>query len=241
MPLATHASLVLARFAEARETGPVTASDSRETLFLKAGGDVRAANSNASDQRAFKFAIYGLHTSDGAARSAVEDRLNIAPWIGDALEVWAGVLAPFRHFGEANYLDRNAPGPLYSVASDPPPDNTPIVICTTVGWVTSEGPAMERIKRFSEGVAAVRIGMTGLDGLHSQQTFSFPGGLIDDGLTVTFWQNLASAMAFAYGPGFHRTQVKTQREEPDGDRTSFTRFTVLQSEGQWHGRNPMDP
>jgi hypothetical protein len=58
-------------------------------------------------------------------------------------------------------------------------------------------------------------------------------------LTVTFWKDVASAMAFAYGPGFHRNQVKSHREEPDGDRTSFTRFTALHSEGEWHGCNPV--
>lgn len=239
MPLATHASLVLARFADIRQTGPVFPPTTPDTLFLKAAADVRAGNSSGRDQRAFKFAVYGLHTSEEAARHAVDHRLSITPWIQEAMEVWAGVLSPFRHFGEANFLDRNAPGPLYQVADSPPEEGKPIVICTTVGWNSTDAIAMERIKRFGDGVAAVRIGMTGLPGLHSQQSFSFPEGLIDDGLTVTFWKDVASAMAFAYGPGLHRGQVKTQREEPDGDRTSFTRFTALHSEGEWHGCNPV--
>lgn len=239
MPLATHASLVLARFAELRETGPVLAPTSPDTLFLKAAADIRAANSTSKDQRGFKFVVYGLHSSEEAAREAVDQRLAITPWIQDAMEVWAGVVSPFRHFGEANFLDRAAPGPLYQVTDSPPEEGKPIVICTTVGWNSTDAVAMERIKRFGENVAAVRIGMTGLLGLHSQQSFTFPDGLADDGLTVTFWKDVASAMAFAYGPGHHRGQVKTQRETPDGDRTSFTRFTALHSEGEWHGCNPV--
>ncbi len=69
MPLATHASLVLARFADIRQTGPVYPPTSPDTLFLKAGADVRAANSNARDQRGFNFVVYGLHTSQEAARA----------------------------------------------------------------------------------------------------------------------------------------------------------------------------
>jgi hypothetical protein len=240
MPLATHASLVLARFVDIRETGPVSKSDSDKVLFLKAAADVRAGNSSARDQRAFKFAILGLHGSEESAREAVANRMAATPWIADALEVWAGVLMPFRHFGEANFLDSQTSGSVFSVTSAPPTEDTPIVILTSVDWSSAEGEAIDRIKRFSDGVTAVRIGMTGLPGLHSQQSFSFPGGFDTDGLTVTMWRNLASAMAFAYGPGMHRGQVKIQREEVYGDRTSFTRCTVVHSEGTWHGQDPLN-
>jgi len=235
MPLATHASLVLARFDDPRETGPIQPHPA--ALFQAAGADVRAGNSTAAAQRAFKFVIYGLHECEADACDAVANRLTVAPWLHEAAEVWTGVLQPFRHYGEANFLSQSEPGPIYEVTQSPPAEDTPIVILTSVGWSTFDD--MERIKRFSDGVAAVRIGMTGLSGLHSQQTFSFPGGLVHDGLTVTFWKNLASAMAFAYGSGFHRNQVKSHREAPDCDRTSFTRFTVLHSEGVWHGSDPL--
>jgi hypothetical protein len=239
MAKATHASVVLARFDDLRETGPLATEPWPGCLFLKAAADVRAASQTAKSQQAFKFAIYGLHESEASARRAVDERLLIAPWIEGAIDVWAAVLRPFRHFGEANFLDRAAPGPLFDVTAPTPPADTPIVITTTVGWHTFDDEAIERIRRFGEGVTAVRVGMTGLSGLHSQQTFSFPGGLEDDGITVTFWKDLASATAFAYGPGFHRRQVKIQREGPYGDRTSFTRYEVLHAEGKWHGSDPM--
>ena len=240
MPLATHTSLVLARFEQIRDTGTVSEVWPSGTLFWRAGADVRAGNSSAKEQRAFKFVLLGLHESEASAREAVAGRNAAAPWLADAMETFAAVLQPFRHYGEANFVEQEAPGPLFEVSEATPDEDTPIVILTSVGWSRYDEEAIARIKRFSEGVAAVRIGMTGLPGLHSQQTFSFPGGLEWDGLTVTFWRDLASAMAFAYGPGFHRSQVKLQREGPYGDRTSFTRFVALHREGTWHGSDPFD-
>jgi hypothetical protein len=233
MPKATHASVILARFDDLRQTGPIHPHPT--ALFQAAGADVRAGNSTAAAQQAFKFVIYGLHEGEADAQRAVANKHEIAPWLSEASEVWTGVLQPFRHYGEANFLGEA--GPIYDVDQAPPDANTPIVILTSVGW--NNPIDMDRVKRFSDGVAAVRIGMTGLHGLHSQQTFSFPGGLVQDGLTVTFWSSLASAMAFAYGPGFHRNQVKDHRESPDGDRTSFTRLTCLYQEGTWHGSDPL--
>lgn len=198
-----------------------------------------AANTTAGSQAAYKFAVYGLHSDEASAKRAVAERFRIAPWLAGSSEVFAAVLTPFRHFGEANFLGE--PGPCFDVTASPPSPDTPIVIVTSVGWRTFDDESMTRIKRFSEGVSAVRIGMTGMPGLQSQQSFSFPGGLVHDGVTVTLWHNVASAMAFAYGPGFHRSQVKEQREVPYGDRTSFTRFAVVSSEGTWHGTNLFEP
>ena len=85
-----------------------------------------------------------------------------------------------------------------------------------------------------------RASMTGIEGLHSQQSFFFPGVLQYDPLTVTLWRDAASARAFAYGPGVHKTQMLRQREQNLADRTSFTRCRILRAEGTWHGRNPLD-
>lgn len=240
MPHATHASLTLARFESPRTTGPVETMDGEGVLFLGAAADVRAALSDAKSQQAFSFAMLGLHDSESSARRTMAAHEEHAPWMSDAVDVWSAVMQPFRHFGEANFIDPASPGPLYGQLAATPPDDKPIVIMTSVGWNASNGLDWERIQRFSDAVAAVRIGMTGMKGLHSQQSFSFPGGLVWDGITVTFWRNLAAAMAFAYGPGFHRSQVKAQREENLGDRTSFTRFSVLDSKGTWYGCNPLE-
>lgn len=231
MRLATHASITLARFDDLTEVGPIGAYVHSETCFLQAGADVRSASSDPRSSAAFVHLLLGLHSSEGAARDAVSRRLAAAPWLETARESWSAVLLPFRHFGEANLL--GTAGPVFEVGASTPPEGTPILIMTSAGWDSAEGEALERIIRFSDNVSAVRIGLGGQPGLLAQHSFGFPGGLATDGVTITLWQNLASAMAFAYGPGLHRAQVKVQREELYGDRTSFTRFTLVHSEGAW--------
>ena len=235
MSSASFASLTLARFDDIREMGPLQPRDDADCHFFGCGADLRAAGSFSKSMKAYKFAILGLHGTEESARATMAARGELAPWIAEAREVWSGVLQPFRHFGEANFLDRSAPGPLYGEMAPVPPDDEPILIMTSVGWNSTDGETRDRIMRFSEGVTAVRVSMSGVPGLASQQTFSLPGLFDWDGFTVTFWQNLGAAMAFAYGPGLHRDLVKVQRTEVLGDRTSFTRFRILASEGVWHG------
>lgn len=235
MRKACYGSLVLLRFDDLKQGEGLNNHVDPETLFRELGADVRAACTSHSQYSAYKFALYGLHASEVSARKAIQQWSMIVPWAGEATEVWKGVLKPFRHFGDANFLGQV--GSCYETEGETPPPQAPILIVTSVGWDSTDGEAGDRIKRFGEGVGAVRVGMTGMPGLHSQQSFSFPGGFVHDGITVTMWHDLSSAMAFAYGPGFHRSQVKIQREGPYGDRTSFTRFLVTESSGTWHGSN----
>lgn len=231
--LATHASLILARFDEPTGVSPIDASHVPGVRFLDVGADVRAASIDPRSTLAYTHVIYGLHNSEASARELIERRHDVAPWLTEAKETCSLLLRPFRHFGEANFL--GPAGPVLTVENAEHDKHSPLVIVTSAGWDSAEGEALERIIRFSEHVSAVRISMGGTAGLLAQHSFGFAGGLATDGITVTFWRDQASAMAFAYGPGLHRSQVKVQREELYGDRTSFTRFAVLHSEGTWNG------
>lgn len=232
--LGTHVSLTLARFNDLHQVAATLPQDG--SLFQQLGADVRAAATTADTGLAFKFVFFGIHDSRESAQEAHRNNHETTV-IREADEVWSGVLQPFRHYGEANFVNQSEPGPCYDVTQTPPGPGVPIVILTSVGW--KPGADKDRIAEFSRGVAGVRISMTAVDGLHSQQTFSFPGGLEWDGLTVTFWRDQAAAMAWAYGGGLHKAQVKQQREAPFGDRTSFTRCVVLESSGTWHGTDPL--
>ncbi len=239
MSKASYASLILARFDEVRLGGPINELDGVVSMFQSVGADVRAAATAFDSETAFKFAIFGLHDSVESARACVANRSDSMPWIAEASEVWCGVLAPFRHFGESNFLAPDEPGALFETMQPEPLAGTPIVVATTAGWTPNPEYDMNAIRDFGAGVSAVRISMSGTPGLHSQQTFSFPGGLEIDGLTVTFWKDFASMRDFAYGSGLHRNQVKRQRADEFGARTSFTRFAVVESEGTWHGTDPL--
>lgn len=239
MTAATHASLVLARFGTRRKAGPIDLSGLDGLMFGQVGTDARAAATSPDSEEGYKFVLVGLHDSLESAMGFCAERARLAPWMDEADEVWAATLAPFRHFGEANYLDQDRPGPLFATSEPEPAPGTPIVVCTTAGFDLSDPNVMERAREFGAGVTGVRVSMTGVPGLHSQQTFFLKGGLQFDGLTVTIWRDFASMRDFAYKPGMHLDQLTRYRQEKTADRTSFTRFCVLRSEGTWHGSDPL--
>jgi hypothetical protein len=239
MALASHASIVMARFDEMRTTADLPPLDSAGTLFRRVAADTRGAATEPASQRAFRFLMLGLHADEASANELVDRGLAAAPSFAQAAEVWMAVVRPFRHFGECNYLDRATPGPLFGTVEAPPPLTDPIAVITTAGWTLGETLDMTRVREFSNGVGAVRISMTGADGLYSQESFFFPGGLQHDAITVTLWRDAAAARAFAYGAGVHKMMLGRQREENLADRTSFTRCRIVRASGTWHGRNPL--
>jgi len=238
MAAASVASIQLARFDQLREAGSATWDSTPGVLFCAVAADTRAAGTEAGSQVAFTFVVLGLHADVASARQLIDNRATGAPWLDDASETWSAVLQPFRHHGAANYLDRANPGVLFH---DMPPTadaGDAVVAVTTVGW-NREGLDMNRVREFGTGVVAVRMSMTGVPGLRTQHSFFFPGVLDCDPLTVTFWEDEASIRNFAYGQGSHRRQLDRHRAENLADRTSFTRFRVLHSNGTWYGDDPV--
>jgi hypothetical protein len=235
MPKAAFVTVQLARFDHVRDAGPVDAKDRPGVLFAVVGADVRAAATEPASQRAYTFLVLGLHADAESAQQFVADRGAVAPWLDEAKQVWSGVLQPFRHKGEANFLDAATPGLLFDTLAEPAAADAPFVSITSVGWVLGPGLDMERVRQFGAGVSAIRMSMTAVDGLYSQQSFFFPGALVLDPVTVTFWRDDPSARAFSYGAGVHRHQMDRLRAENLADRTSFTRCHVRHSAGAWPG------
>lgn len=235
---ASYVSLGLARFDQPRTAQAATALSIDGMLGCWAGADTRAAGSDAASQSAYKFVLFGLHASLNSAVELFDRQSEAVPWWADATENWKGVLRPIRHLGEANFLDREHPAALFDCPTDPAPSE-PFVVLTTAGFEMADPTWLDRAKAFGTLVGAVRIAMTGLPGLHSQQSFFFGGGLERDGLTVTFWKDFAATRDFAYGPGIHRDSLMKQREGSLAHRTSFTRLLVERSEGTWHGSDPL--
>jgi len=238
MPCASHLTLHLARFDALRPSGTLQADAFADLLFCGVGADVRAAGTEPASHEAFTFVLLALHPSAEAARRFLDARAAVAPWLGDAAEVWSAVLQPFRHIGEANFLERSRGGPLFDGMAPPPAPDEPIVVVTSAGFRLGEGFDPERVQRFSVGTAAVRVGMTAVDGLHSQQSFFFPGVLEHDPVTVTTWRDFDAMRTFAYAPGAHRRYLDRHRAQPMADRTSFTRCRILHSTGTWYGAAP---
>ena len=139
----------------------------------------------------------GLHDSEASADRLVEEVVTVAPWFADAAERWSGVLAPFRTKGESNLIDPTAPARLFDPLAAAPGRGEPVVVFTTIGW-NRDGVDMARVQDIGTGTAAVRISMTAVPGLRSQQTFFFPGIIAIDPPTLSFWDNEASLVAWAH-------------------------------------------
>lgn len=239
MTLASVVSIHLARFDSLRANGGICGDPGPGVLFCAVASDTRAAGTDPTSQQAFKFLMLALHADRDSADRVLDQRRSLLPWMGQAHEVYAAVLQPFRHKGEANYLSRTGPAtPLFETVTPPIPPDSPFVAITSSGWNLTDDLDRSRIQKFSAGVAAIRISMTAVPGLHSQQSFFFPGGLELDPITVSFWRNEASAREFSFGPGVHRLQMDRDRAQKLADRLSFTRCSVLRSCGTWHGVDP---
>lgn len=131
-----------------------------------------------------------------------------------------------------------APARLFDPLVAAPKPGAPVVVFTTAGW-NRDGLDMARVQDFGTGVAAVRISMTAVPGLRSQQTFCFPGIIALDPPTLTFWENEASLVAWAHRQASHKRQMDRYRTTGNADRASFTRLTALRSSGTWHGADPV--
>jgi hypothetical protein len=239
MTLASHASIFLARFDEMRTNGGLPPNDQDGVLCRHLGADTRAAAQEPASQQAFRFLLIALHADETSAMRFMDRGCEVVPWFANAAETWSAVVRPFRHTGECNYLAQAKPGSMFGSVETAPDPAEPIAIITTVGWMLGPTLDMNRVAEFGKGAAGVRISMTGTRGLHSQESFFFPGAIQHDPLTLTLWQDSASARAFAYGPGVHRDQLQRLQEQKLADRTSFTRCRIVRAKGTWHGRCPL--
>jgi hypothetical protein len=237
MARASFASLHLARFEALRASEDPACEDWPGVLFCEVGADSRAAGVDPASREAFVFVVLGLHADLASAERLVDDRTAAAPWLDEAAETWSGVLQPFRHKGTASYLTPGEPDKFLDPLAEPPPAESPTVVLTSIGW-DKDGLDMARVADIALGTGAVRASMTAVPGLYCQHSFFFPGVLAHDVMTLTFWETGAAVHAFAYQHGPHRRQMDRYRATNNADRTSFTRFTVLRSQGTWYGADP---
>lgn len=238
MVAASFASMHLARFDKLRASEDPVCAARPGLLFCEVGADLRAAGTDPESRDAFVFVLLGLHADEDSADRLLTERRAVVPWLDEAAEVWSAVLQPYRHKGKANYLTPAQPGKFFEPLGLPPPPEAPTVVITSAGW-NEDGLDMARPTDFGQGVGAVRASMSGVPGLYSQQSFNFPPDVAHDGCTITFWRNAADIHAFAYQHGSHRRQMDRYHATNNADRTSFTRCTVLRSQGTWHGADPL--
>lgn len=158
------------------------------------------------------------------------------PLFDSAVEHWTALLLPIAHRGECNHLDRARPGLIFETSTTDP--GGPLFVLTTAGFDLGPGFDVARAVHFRRHVDLVRESYRGVKGwITGHVSIPFERG--DDGMTMTVWSSDADMSNAAYRAGTHRAQIDTHKQQPMCDRTSFTRFRMLESAGTWHGRDPL--
>lgn len=176
----------------------------------------------------------GLFSDLATAREAFCQSEPHMPFVADTVECWHQLLTPIRHHGNCNHLDRDLPGDIFTVSSTDPGGATMVI--TTAGYLPA--PKVERLIAFRRGVDEVDEWLRNVDGCLANRPFT-PHTIGDDGVTFSVWRDDAAMLAAAYGTGVHREKMNAHKAVNAFDRSSFTRFRIVDSRGRWDGRNPL--
>jgi hypothetical protein len=110
------------------------------------------------------------------------------------------------------------------------------MVITTAGYLP--GPKVERLIEFRRGVDEVNNWLGQVDGCLASRPFT-PHTIGDDGITLSVWRDDASMLNAAYRAGPHRDKIDWHKSVNAFDRSSFTRFRIVDTCGHWDGRNPL--
>ena len=178
-----------------------------------------------------------LFADRSAAEAAFTASEQYLPFLADTVESWHALLLPITHRGECNHLERSRPQLIFEPSAEDP--GGPLFVMTTAGYVMGPDLDLARVIDFRVHVDKVHEWLQSAEGRVASQVFT-PHIVGDDGVTMSLWRNDSAMIDTMYRPGFHRTQVERHRRENLADRTSFTRFRVLETRGRWNGSDPFE-
>lgn len=237
---ATWATAHLVRYAEpmtATKLGSVAGPESALTWFY--GPNREDANTSTEQvKQALVWGGVGYYPGRVAAESVFDDPADVVPALGDAVEAWHALLVPIQHRGEFRFCERGRNDELNTAAGDPNPGG-PLIVITSTGYVTDASLDIRRVEALLTGVAEVRQGMAGTDGMIAQHSMDNPNDELD-GITFSIGKGERAMQAFAYSPGRHRGQLDRHGEQSMFDRSAFTRLRPVRSAGLWNGVNPVN-
>lgn len=177
----------------------------------------------------------GLYRNLEDAADAMTAKQEFMPFLAEARESWHGLLLPILHRGECNYLEREEPDTIFEASQTD--GGGMCMVVTTAGFVPGPDFRVERVIDFRRNVDLTNEWMGQAPGCLANQVFT-PHTVGDDGCTMSIWTDDAAMLAAAYRPGGHRAQIDRHKEAAVMDRSSFTRFRILEANGEWDGRNP---
>jgi hypothetical protein len=234
--LCTWAVAHWVRFSEQQTSETLAGVHGPEGFALwKFGADVPpTAGSNRRGSKV--WCGVGGFTSASAAEAAFEHPDRHIARLHQSCEAWHVLLRPIAHLGECNYLDREAPGPVFRPAENDP--GGPLLVMTTAGFDLESKADFQRLIDFRRRVHTMRDVISQAEGSLGHQVFA-PAAAGDDGATMSLWAKDKSMTSFAYQSGSHRSELDRQARNKTVDRSSFTRFRVLRWSGQWEGKSPI--
>jgi len=176
-----------------------------------------------------------FHDSEKSAREMLALAPGDLPFARHATEGWHGLLAVIAHRGEI-HLSAHGQARLGFVPLAQDPGGVMAVV-TSAGYKAYDETQTDRIVDFLGKVEEVRAFYAGLKGNVVRQLFNFHNS--PDGVTFTVWRSDQAMMQAAYKDGAHRQFIDQHKAQPMFDRSSFTRFRLLDSRGSWGGLDPL--
>ena len=173
------------------------------------------------------------HLAD--AQAAFENPQAHVPGLSEAREAWQALLLPTKHRGECNHLDSRVPGLVYEATERDP--GGPLLVVTTAGFNLRSRGDFQRLIDFRRRVDRMREVIAAAQGSVAHQVFA-PQSPGDDEVTISLWRDEQSMSSFAYRPGSHSAELDRQVTHRTLDRSSFTRFRIMQAVGRWNGVDP---
>ena len=177
-----------------------------------------------------------LFTELADAELAFRNKEEFMPFLASTEESWHLLLRPVRHHGDCNHIQRETPGELFEVSEES--CGGPLAVVTTAGYQLGFEANMDRVVAFRRKVDHVGAWMKELEGCLFSRAFT-PHAVGYDGFTVSVWRSDEDMLRASYRAGLHRNYMDGHKTSSDFDRSSFTRFRILDSSGKWNGRDPL--
>lgn len=184
------------------------------------------------------WSALGLFSALAEAQVAFRNKEVFMPFLPGTVESWHLLLRPFRHQGECNHIERDTPGELFEISGED--GGGSLAVVTTAGYRSGFEANMDRVVAFRDKVDHVSAWMKELEGCFVSRAFT-PYTVGYDGFTVSVWRSDEDMLCASYRAGLHRGYMDGHKTSSDFDRSSFTRFRILESSGSWNGANPVAP
>ena len=181
-----------------------------------------------------EYCALGLYETRAAADAVFADPAPHLPLMAQAVESWHALAAPVAHHGEVNWRGRVETDTIFAPNKAISTEG-PMLVLTTAGFDEPSAVPLTRQLEFLAGVQDVLTAYAAVPGNLRRDVFSGRGVDGMEGYTVSLWDDARAMLGAAYKPGLHKDQMDSHADKPMFDRSSWSRFRLLESKGSWDG------